>query len=158
MASCGSPLLDHEVKQYPVLGPSISTSTAASSTTTTINLDTVPSDCESRFESSNLCFKIDFTESPSFQASLKSFSAILRVWNSDAQQWASLNSDPIVFHQHPEQCCLPPPIVVNQKAEGRFELTNIEFHAEGVFDFFIEIEPKDKIKDRIMVNINVASR
>lgn len=157
--SCGSPILDHDLSRRPVASSASAAPESPSTPSPEIQpvIDAVPGDCQVKFENSKLCAKLSFLERPSYQASLKSFSAQLEIWDSDKAAWASLKGLPVVFHQYPLQCCLPPPISVQSTAGGRYQLSNIEFHAEGLFDFYIEIELMDGSKDRVMVSVDVAS-
>ena len=151
LLGCKSPLFDHTTKKPP----QTPTSSPSSSTEAMEVVD--PWTCSQRLEKSGLCVSIIFDESPSYQASLKSFSARLRIW-SENDKALEISKKPTVFHQHPKQCCMPPPIRVSSpSSDNVFNLSQIEFHAEGVFDFFIEINLPDGSTDGVLIHVNVAA-
>ncbi len=143
MTGCGSPLFDHKINARP---------SARQESVATPSLEGAD-DCQYSFPQTTLCAQIIFDEAPFFRT--EAFTAVLKIWSSDGSSLPEIKSAPIVFHQHPQQCCRPAPIHVSFVSPGQYQLSPIEFHAGGTFDFFVEIEraPGDTVIAKVVVDV-----
>jgi len=151
-SGCGSPLLDHKTSSKP---QAFKRSSSSQDTSVT-RAKPQSSECEHAIEDTPLCASLLFSERPSYQASLKSFQAELRIWDTrNPQDPVTLKTSPLAYHRCETECCPPPQIEVKALGPGRFRLSNIEFHALGWFDFLIEIHSPEYGLRRIQIPIEV---
>ena len=159
LSGCGSPIFDHRIKAKPKRISSVDSNETGKSESIRaglLKLESVPENCEFSFKNSNLCVEIYFERKPRFLASLETFEAALRIWNSDTKVWETDVDEIRIYHSNPMVCCMAPEVKVNQLSAGQYLLSEIEFHAVGDFEFLVEAKDKStgkKLKAVVWVEV-----
>jgi hypothetical protein len=158
LAGCGSPLLEHRTKAKPQVRADVpqASSAKANSDSALLRVEAIPEECGERFENSDLCLELEFDEPPSFQAAFRSFGADLKIWDESKDIWFDGGAIPSIYHKSTLECCVPPPIEVKRVAPGRYRLSQIEFHSDGIFDFLVELQDGQDESLRSILSIEVS--